>query len=273
MKAKNYCPEFEEYKTIRQWALLGQLPKKDAKGVELWANRNCQTSYVYYSPDEVVPATEKELQDFFQPEKERRREQARAYRKARLEREQEERERELEEAKWCAVEPYRKKIEELSIIINALDKDLSTAIAMNFEATGYEDEDELLQLSIINFKGDILFNSYFKPQKHKEWTETEKENGITPEMVANAPQISEMAKQIAEIFNKADLILYSKNYSYYWLFSWSNILIQPKYRREVNVNEMITESDNFELPKNSLEKCQAILKLYKEKLERVEEDK
>ena len=37
MKAKNYCPEFEEYKTIRQWALLGQLPKKDAKGVELWA--------------------------------------------------------------------------------------------------------------------------------------------------------------------------------------------------------------------------------------------
>ena len=33
MKAKNYCPEFEEYKTIRQWAFLGQLPKKDAKGV------------------------------------------------------------------------------------------------------------------------------------------------------------------------------------------------------------------------------------------------
>lgn len=65
MKAKNYCPEYEKYKTIRQWALLGQLPKKDAKGVELWANRNCQASYVYYSPDEVVPATEKELQDFF----------------------------------------------------------------------------------------------------------------------------------------------------------------------------------------------------------------
>lgn len=138
----------------------------------------------------------------------------------------------------------------MSIVINALDNDPSTAIAMNFEATGYEYEDELLQLSIINFKGNILFNSYFKPKKHKEWTETEKENGITPEMVANAPQISEMAKQIAEIFNKADLILYSKNYSYYWLFSWSNILIQPEYRREVNVNEMITESDNFELPKD-----------------------
>lgn len=109
----------------------------------------------YYQPNEVRPATESELQAF-SARKERRREQARAYRKARLEREQEERERELEEAKWCAVEPYKKKIEELSIVINALDNDPSTAIAMNFEATGYEYEDELLQLSIINFKGNIL---------------------------------------------------------------------------------------------------------------------
>ena len=85
MKAKNYCPEYEKYKTIRQWALLGQLPKKDAKGVELWANRNCQSSYVYYSPDEVDPATEKELQDFFQPERDRKNKLARLNRKWRKE--------------------------------------------------------------------------------------------------------------------------------------------------------------------------------------------
>ena len=248
MKVKHYHREYDSYKTERQWALEGFLVAENVEGIELLPSKQSKQPCKYYQPNEVRPATESELQAFFQPEKERRREQARAYRKARLEREQEERERELEEAKWCAVEPYKKKIEELSIVINALDNDPSTAIAMNFEATGYEYEDELLQLSIINFKGNILFNSYFKPKKHKEWTETEKENGITPEMVANAPQISEMAKQIAEIFNKADLILYSKNYSYYWLFSWSNILIQPEYRREVNVNEMITESDNFELP-------------------------
>lgn len=159
------------------------------------------------------------------------------------------------------------------MVINALDNDPSTAIAINFEATGYEYKNELLQLSVINFRGDILFNSYFKPQKHKEWTETEKENGITPEMVANAPQISDMAKQITEIFNNAELILYSKQYNYNSLFLWSDIYIQPEYRREVNVNKMITESDNFELTKDSLEKCQAILKLYKEKLHWVEENK
>ena len=94
MKAKNYCPEYEKYKTIRQWALLGQLPKKDAKGVELWANRNCQASYVYYSPDEVVPATEKELQDFFQPERDRKNKLARLNRKWRKEAEEKKRQEE-----------------------------------------------------------------------------------------------------------------------------------------------------------------------------------
>ena len=94
MKAKNYCPEFEEYKTIRQWALLGQLPKKDAKGVELWANKNCQASYMYYSPDEVDPATEKELQDFFQPERDRKNKLARLNRKWHKEAEEKKRQEE-----------------------------------------------------------------------------------------------------------------------------------------------------------------------------------
>lgn len=114
MKAKNYCPEYEKYKTIRQWALLGQLPKKDAKGVELWANRNCQASYVYYSPDEVVPATEKELQDFFQPERDRKNKLARLNRKWRKEAEEKKRQEEqkkiFDEAVEAALLPYRKLI-------------------------------------------------------------------------------------------------------------------------------------------------------------------
>lgn len=273
MKVKHYHREYDSYKTERQWALEGFLVAENVEGIELLPSKQSKQPCKYYKPNEVRPATESELQAFFQPEKERRREQARAYRKARLEREQEEREREIEKAKWCAVEPYKKKIDELSMVINALDNDPSTAIAINFEATGYEYKNELLQLSVINFRGDILFNSYFKPQKHKEWTETEKENRNNTRNGCYAPQISDMAKQITEIFNNAELILYSKQYNYNSLFLWSDIYIQPEYRREVNVNKMITESDNFELTKDSLEKCQAILKLYKEKLHWVEENK
>ncbi|WP_288869274.1 YodL domain-containing protein [uncultured Ruminococcus sp.] len=207
MKVKHYHREYDSYKTERQWALEGFLVAENVEGIELLPSKQSKQPCKYYQPNEVRPATESELQAFFQPEKERRREQARAYRKARLEREQEERERELEEAKWCAVEPYKKKIEELSIVINALDNDPSTAIAMNFEATGYEYEDELLQLSIINFKGNILFNSYFKPKKHKEWTETEQVNGISPEMVADRPAISEKISEINAIIENSDTII------------------------------------------------------------------
>ena len=263
MKVKHYHKEYDSYKTERQWALEGFLVAENVEGIELLPSKQSKQPCKYYKPDEVRPATESELQAFFQPEKERRREQARAYRKARLEREREEREREIEKAKWCAVEPYKKKIDELSMVINALDNDPSTAIVMNYEATGYKTGDELLQLSIINFKGDILFNSYFKPKKHKEWTETEKENGITPEMVANAPQTSDMANQIVAIFNKANLVLHNNQ----------NYFDQQKYREKINVNKILSKCDNFELPKDSLEKCQAILKLYKEKLHWVEENK
>lgn len=273
MKVKHYHREYDSYKTERQWALEGFLVAENVEGIELLPSKQSKQPCKYYKPDEVRPATESELQAFFQPEKERRREQARAYRKARLERELEERERELEEAKWCAVEPYKKKIEELSMVINALDNDPSTAIAMNFEATGYEYGDELLQLSIINFKGDILFNSYFKPKKHKEWTKTEKENGITPEMVANAPQTSDMANQIVAIFNKANLVLHNNQNYFDYLFYDNNIIFQQKYREKINVNKILSKCDNFELPKDSLEKCQAILKIYKEKLHWIEEDK
>ena len=101
------------------------------EGIELLPSKQSKQPCKYYKPDEVRPATESELQAFFQPEKERRREQARAYRKARLEREREEREREIEKAKWCAVEPYKKKIDELSMVINALDNDPSK-LEMNY---------------------------------------------------------------------------------------------------------------------------------------------
>lgn len=61
----------------------------------------------------------------------------------------------------------RKKIDELSMVINALDNDPSTAIAINFEATGYEYKNELLQLSVINFRGDIFLIAILNPKNTK----------------------------------------------------------------------------------------------------------
>lgn len=65
MKEKNRSAEFAAYKTERQWALEGKLPKEENTGIELWSNRNHNKSYIYYSPDEVVEANPSDLKLFF----------------------------------------------------------------------------------------------------------------------------------------------------------------------------------------------------------------
>lgn len=214
MKVKNYCPEFEEYKTIRQWALLGQLPKKDAKGVELWANKNCQASYVYYSPDEVDPATEKELQDFFQPERDRKNKLARLNRKWRKEAEEKKRQEEqkkiFDEAVEAALLPYRDLIWKLTEKTKELypKKEYPKSIVIDTETTGLDPfRDELLQVSIIDEEGNVLFDSYFKPLRHKEWSKAESVNHISPKMVADAPYINEKAAELYAILSQAHWII------------------------------------------------------------------
>lgn len=60
------------------------------------------------------------------------------------------------------------------------------AIVIDTETTGLTDSDELLQISVIDDAGTVLFDSLVRPYFHTEWPEAQKVNGITPEMVAGA---------------------------------------------------------------------------------------
>ena len=66
-------------------------------------------------------------------------------------------------------------------------------IVLDTETTGLNAaEDEILQVSIIDNEGAVLFDSYIKPTQHTEWAEAERIHHITPEMVADAPTIAEV---------------------------------------------------------------------------------
>ena len=82
-------------------------------------------------------------------------------------------------------------------------------IVIDTETTGFNayDGDELLQVSIIDTDGNVLFDEYFKPQHLTEWKEAEQVNGISPEMVAERPAISEKISEINAIIEKADTII------------------------------------------------------------------
>lgn len=82
-------------------------------------------------------------------------------------------------------------------------------IIIDTETTGFHpyDGDELLQVSIIDTDGNVLFDEYFKPQHRTEWKEAEQVNGISPEMVADRPAISEKISEINAIIENSDTII------------------------------------------------------------------
>lgn len=81
-------------------------------------------------------------------------------------------------------------------------------IVLDTETTGLNAaEDELLQVSIIDNEGTVLFDSYIRPTQHTEWAEAERVNHITPEMVADAPTIAEVMPEINDILKRYDKIV------------------------------------------------------------------
>ena len=81
-------------------------------------------------------------------------------------------------------------------------------IVIDTETTGLNAaEDELLQVSIIDNEGTVIFDSYIRPTQHTEWAEAEHVNHITPEMVADAPTIAEVMPEINDILKRYDKIV------------------------------------------------------------------
>lgn len=56
--------------------------------------------------------------------------------------------------------------------------------------------DEIVQLSMIDFEGNVLFDRYLKPTRHTHWPEAESIHGISPQMVADCPSLEEVKEEI-----------------------------------------------------------------------------
>lgn len=84
---------------------------------------------------------------------------------------------------------------------------MSKIIVIDTETTGLNPmSDEILQLSVVAFDGEVLYNKYFKPEYVTEWKDAERVNHITPEMVAFAPTISSELAEIFRLLHTADII-------------------------------------------------------------------
>lgn len=80
-------------------------------------------------------------------------------------------------------------------------------LCFDVETTGLSSYDEILQLSIIDGAGRVLFNEYIKPCNHTAWEQAESINGISPSMVVDKPTLEAYRDSLNAIFANAELIV------------------------------------------------------------------
>lgn len=81
-------------------------------------------------------------------------------------------------------------------------------LCIDTETTGLDPrKDEIIQLSMIDGYEKSIFESLICPPTRKRWPNAQEINGITPKMVKGKPELEELADQVQEAINAADLIV------------------------------------------------------------------
>ena len=85
------------------------------------------------------------------------------------------------------------------------------SVCFDTETTGLspfgEDADEILTISAIDRKGNVLFDGLYRPAHKKEWPYASRVNGIYPADVKDAPTIESDLPALKELFAKADEVI------------------------------------------------------------------
>lgn len=203
----------QDYRTLRQWLSAGRLTLDDMPGEQMHTNGFCQHQSIYWAKSETREAALSELESARRKIREednaRRRE---AYcRKRVLEGEMEESRKAMELVLKEQEQALNRKAELLAYAANlpAIPcVNPSGIIVFDLETTGLDPSvDEILQIAAIDGDGNTLVNSYLRPYVQEYWPAAEAVNGITPDMVKDAPELHELLPVLKGIFESAKLLV------------------------------------------------------------------
>ena len=188
MKTRNYLIDTDPYydsKTLKQWKKENRAINAGAVGQQMYVNGMKKSIVRYFKEDETHLATSEEKEVWRQEDKARQIEK-----------------KKIKKAEELA---KQKEVERLNRIKNIPPDKI---ICFDVETTGLNPyADEILQLSIIDGNGEVLFNEYIKPQRLKTWENAQAIHGISPEMVEKKKCIDEYAIQLNHIFSSVELII------------------------------------------------------------------
>lgn len=203
LRVRTRIPADDPYahsKTEKQWhkehrAIIDPV----RTGECMWTNQFCQVWTDYYIYEDTRPATPDELQAW----QEEKRQYCRQQYQLRKRRKQEKIEKEKAEE-----ERARSERNNLVQRIHRFDGVSPThLLCLDTETTGLTDTDEIVQLSIIDGNGSVLFNEYIKPQATQEWPEAEAIHHISPAMVADKLTISDHKETIESILAAGEVVI------------------------------------------------------------------
>lgn len=125
----------------------------------------------------------------------------------------------MEMAKCVPTKPYKNK---------------TKMIVFDVETTGISPEyDEIIQISIIDGKGNKLLDEYVRPYWNSEWKEAESINGISPAMVKDAPFPHQLIPKVRGIFESAALLIaYNNSFDLSFLAKWE---ISTEGKKQIDV--------------------------------------
>lgn len=81
-------------------------------------------------------------------------------------------------------------------------------VVLDFETTGFDgEEDDILQVAIIDDKGEVLMNQLCKPVQVKAWPEAAEINNIYPKDVVFCPTFEQIAPYVQDVLSRAAKIV------------------------------------------------------------------
>ncbi len=85
--------------------------------------------------------------------------------------------------------------------------DRARVLFFDLELTGFYDHDEILSITIVDGFGKIIMDTLVRPVSTKSWKRTEEIHKITPDMVKDAPTLSELTPELKRIFADAENVI------------------------------------------------------------------
>lgn len=99
---------------------------------------------------------------------------------------------------------------------------LDKVVVFDTETTGVDTSmDEVLSIAACDGYGNKLISTKVRPVRHSSWPEAQRVNGISPQMVKDAPTIAELRPKLREIL-LGDVLLVGYNVQFDINMLWSN---------------------------------------------------